>query len=315
MAYHQTRPAMVRRAEKMEWDMRKFLLAGAATLALAACSQQKTQEPAPQETRGAEMAGDAATSSSEGKAGAEAGAPPAIDANVAPGVAFDFSYTFALPERRIAETQEGHARMCAKLGISRCRVTSLNFEKQRDGEVNAMLAFRIDPALALGFGRDATALVEESDGKLETSVARGEDVGSQIVEGDKSAAQLRADLKRIEAQLAIPKLSGEVKQRLLEEQREIRQRLEQLSSTRGQQVEDLATTPVVFNYEPSEAIMGFDRGSAAQTGLSAGMASFSAMLSVVAFAAGAFGPWLLLGGAAFWAWRRFGKKKTATPAE
>lgn len=37
---------MVRRAEKMEWDMRKFLLAGAATLALAACSQQKSQEPA-----------------------------------------------------------------------------------------------------------------------------------------------------------------------------------------------------------------------------------------------------------------------------
>lgn len=308
---------MVRRAEKMEWDMRKFLLAGAATLALAACSQQKSQEPAPQETSRApqDMAADAVTSASEGKADAEAGAPPEIDANVAPGVAFDFSYTFALPEKRIAEVQEGHARMCAKLGISRCRVTSLNFEKQRDGEVNAMLAFRIDPALALSFGRDATELVEESDGKLETSVARGEDVGSQIVEGDKSAAQLRADLKRIEAQLAIPKLSGEVKQRLLEEQREIRQRLERLSSTRGQQVEDLATTPVIFNYEPSEAIMGFDRGSAAQTGLSAGVASFSAMLSVVAFAAGAFAPWLLLGGAAFWAWRRFGKKKTATPIE
>lgn len=308
---------MVRRAEKMEWDMRKFLLAGAATLALAACSQQKSQEPAPQETRGSpqDMAADAVSAASEGKAESEAGAPPEIDANVAPGVAFDFSYTFALPEKRIAEAQEGHARMCAKLGISRCRVTSLNFEKQRDGEVNAMLAFRIDPALALSFGRDATELVEESDGKLETSVARGEDVGSQIVEGDKSAAQLRADLKRIEAQLAIPKLSGEVKQRLLEEQREIRQRLERLSSTRGRQVEDLATTPVVFNYEPSEAIMGFDRGSAAQTGLSAGMASFSAMLSVVAFAAGAFGPWLLLGAAAFWAWRRVGKKKMATPVE
>lgn len=288
-------------------------------LALAACSQKSEEAPAASDAAeiAADAAADATSSAKLDSAGAEreAGAPPELDANVAPGVAFDFSYTFSLPEAKIAAAQEAHARQCGKLGIARCRVTSLNFEKQRDGDVQAMLAFRIDPALALSFGRDATEIVEEADGKLETSVARGEDVGTQIVEGDKTASQLRADLSRIDAQLAIPKLSAEVKQRLLSEQREIKQRLAELGNTRGQQVEDLATTPVVFNYEPSGAILGFDRGSAAQTGLSASSTSFAAMLSVLAFAAGAFGPWILVGGLAFWAWRRFGKKKAVTPPE
>lgn len=39
------------------------------------------------------MAADAVSAASEGKVESEAGAPPEIDANVAPGVAFDFSYT------------------------------------------------------------------------------------------------------------------------------------------------------------------------------------------------------------------------------
>lgn len=293
--------------------MKRILITSVAVLALAACSQQKSEEAAPAETNAPKLDVQADATASRATAEGEAGAPPEIDTNVAPGVAFDFNYSFSLPEKQIAETQEAHARLCGKLGISRCRVTSLTFEKERNGEINAMMAFRIDPALALTFGRDATEIVEQADGKLETSVARGEDVGSQIVEGDKSANQLSADLKRIEAQLAIPKLSNDVKQRLLEEQRSIKQRLEDLSSTRDNQVEDLATTPIVFHYEPSRAMLGFDRGTAAQTGLSAGAASFSAMLSMLAFAAGAFGPWVLLAGGAFWAWRRFGKKKTVNP--
>ena len=99
----------------------------------------------------------------------------------------------------------------------------------------------------------------------------------------------------------------------MDEARDIRNEIANLKSTRDDQVESLSTTPVVFTYEPSEAVMGFERGSAVQTGLSAGGASLGAITTALAFALGAFGPWLLLGSAGFWVWRRFRVAKIVTP--
>ena len=289
--------------------MKRTLMAATALLALSACGQKQEAAGSKEDWAPAAME----TSSADASADSEAGALPKIDASIAPGVAFDFSYAFSLPEAKIAEAQEGHAALCGRLGVSRCRVTGLNFSKERGGEVSAMMAFKLDPAIALSFGRDATELVERADGTLETSNVKGEDVGSTIVAGDKSADGLRADLKRIEAQLAIPKLSSSVRQQLMEEARDIRNQIANLKSSRDDQVESLATTPVIFTYEPSEAVLGFQRGSAVQTGLSAGATSMSAVMTTLAFVLGAFGPWLLLGGVGFWAWRRFRTAKKAPP--
>ena len=289
--------------------MKKMLLAGAALLILSACGQQTSNQAATE----APAAMDASEGTADAVASSEAGAPPRIDANVAPGVAFDFDYAFSLPEAKIAEAQVGHARLCGALGVSRCRVTGLQFSKERDGAVNASMSFKLDPALALSFGRDATELVERADGSLETSNVRGQDAGTAIVEGDRTADQLRADLKRIEVQLALPKLSAQVRQELLSEARDIRNRLASIKSDRDDKVDSLATTPVSFSYEPSETVMGFQRGSAAQTGLAAGAASFGAITTVLAFVLGAFGPWIALGGLGFWLWRRTRKAKVVTP--
>ncbi len=290
--------------------MKKLLLAGVAMLAVTACSKS---EDAARREGSAVNATEFAPEAADASAGSETAgmSPPDIGQNVAPGVAFDFSYAFSLPEAKIAETQEAHAAQCSKLGISRCRVTGVTFTKKRGGDVDARLSFKIDPALALSFGRDATALVERADGQLETSNVTGEDVGTKIVEGDRSAVQLKADLARIDVQLKIPKLSPEVRQQLLQEAREIKARLAEIRSTRDDQVESLATTPLVFTYEPSESVLGFKRGSAVQTGLSAGASSWSAITTVVAFVLGAFGPWILLGGAGILTWRRFRKPKQA----
>jgi Domain of unknown function (DUF4349) len=241
--------------------------------------------------------------------------PPDIAATVAPGVAFDFNYAFSLPEAKIAQAQEAHAALCGKLGISRCRVTGLTFSKERDGDITANMAFKIDPALALSFGRDATDLVERVDGKLESSHVSGEDVGTAIVAGDKNAAQIRADLARINVQLAIPKLSSQVRQQLLEEARDLKSQLASIRSDRDDQVESLATTPVQFNYEPSEAVFGFQRGSAIQTGLSTGSASLGAMGTVLATVIGGFGPWLVLVGFGVWLFRRLRKPKPVASGE
>jgi Domain of unknown function (DUF4349) len=291
--------------------MKKMLLAGAALLAVTACSKAENDAPGAGASNASEVASDAATTSGAA-ADAKSETPPDIGQQVAPGVAFAFNYAFSLPEAKISATQEAHAALCARLGISRCRVTGLTFNKSRDGAIDARLAFKIDPALALSFGRDAGEIVERADGKLETSEVSGEDVGTKIVAGDKNAAALNADLARINVQLAIPKLSNEVRQQLLEEARDIKQQLAEHRSERGDQVESLATTPVQFTYEPSEAVLGFQRGSAVQTGLSAGAASFGALATALSFGLGAFGPWILLGGLMLWGFRRLRKARPAT---
>ena len=292
--------------------MKKFLFAGAAVLALSACGQKvEDRSAAPEMATSNDAQGPAtdASASSSDAAKELAEQPPGIDANVAPGVAFDYRYAFSLPEVQIARVQEEHAALCSKLGAGNCRVTGLTFTKERDGKIDANMQFKLNPALALRFGRDATDLVARAEGKLETSAVAGEDVGSQIVDGDKSALGIKAELAKIDAQLKIPGLSKDVRSRLVDQASDLRAQLRALSSQRDGNVESLATTPMVFTYEAGEAVMGFERGSAVQTGLTAGARSMEAITTSIAFLLGAFGPWLLLVGAGFWGWRRFGKAK------
>ena len=225
--------------------------------------------------------------------------PPAIDPSVAPGVAFDFRYSFSLPEKQIALVQEAHASLCGRLGATRCRVTGLNFEKVRNGEVKASTTFLLDPALALGFAKDATAIVERSDGTLATSQVTGENAGKAIVANDKTADGIKAELAKIEAQLRIPGLSRSARGDLVTRSGELRGQLRELATDRDSKVESLATTPVAFDYEV--AAPGFAFETTLREGLNASTTSFAALLSFIALSLGLAGPWLLLAGGAWWA--------------
>lgn len=276
------------------------LLLVSGCLLLAGCSKSENQK-APSATSQATESATADT----------ANGPPGIDSKVAPGVAFDFRYGFSLPERQIAAAQEEHATLCGRLGAAHCRVTGVNFEKARGGGVQADMAFLLDPAMALAFGRDATALVEKTDGTLATSEVRGEDVGKSIVANDKSADAIRAELAKIDAQLRIPGLSKEARGRLVGQSGELRAQLRALDLDRGAKVESLATTPVVFIYEV--APVGIT--DSLKQGLSAGTASTGTMLNLLALALGTFGPWAVLVGAGWLAIRRLRRKPLATTVE
>jgi hypothetical protein len=218
-------------------------------------------------------------------------------------VAFDFRYGFSLPERRIASVQEEHAALCGRLGITHCRVTGLSFRKVRDGDIAASTQFRLDPALALGFAKDATALVERAEGKLETSQVEGDDAGQAIVAGDKSADGVRAELAKVDAQLRIPGLSKDARSRLVAQSGEFRGQLRELATKRDANVESVATTPVNFDYEAS--VSGVALGDPLKQGLGASATSISALLSFLALALGVAGPWVLLVGAVWWAIRKW----------
>ncbi len=284
-------------------------------IAVAACSQKAAEQESNAGDVAAADTRSAAVSESAADAAGEA-SPPKISANVAPGVAFDYRYTFGLPAEKISAAQEGHAALCERLGIVHCRVTGMQYNKSGDGGIQASLAFRLDPAMAGSFARDATDLVEKADGSLTDSVINGEDVGSQIVEGDRTKVQIESELAKIDVQLKIPNLSKDVRGRLVEQQGELRGQLRALSGDRDAKVESLATTPVQFSYEANEAILGFDNRSSVQQALKTSSGSFQTMLSFLIIAIGALVPWALLAGAVFWIVRRLRPRKAAeAPAE
>jgi len=284
--------------------MKKSILL-AATL-LAACSQQNSPRRAEQPPANVRYEPD--TGMAEDNAAA-----PGVDVTAAPGVAFDYRYAFRLPANKISAVQEAHAQACEKLGIDKCRITGMRYRLVDQKDIEAMLALRLDPRLARQFGKDATGVVQKSDGMLVDQEITGEDVGSRIAAAGKSEAELRDELARIEAELSrkVPMIRGNVapqaavdRQSLLDRAEEIRRQLRDLGERKDSDKEALAGTPMVFNYGSGSVVPGFDVRSplrdALQTSGDNLIGGFAAILVIVLTLL----PWLLVATLAVWLFRR-----------
>jgi len=161
----------------------RILLLATACLGLAACGK------AP------DSASDSSTTEAQPRAVSErmapsydvapgttppAVAPGGIAVTAAPGVAFSYHYAFRLPSARIAAAQEAHAQACEKLGIARCRITGMRYRLLGENNVEAMLAFKLDPAIARAFGKNGIGVVEAAQGTLVDAEITGTDAGAEI---------------------------------------------------------------------------------------------------------------------------------------
>jgi Domain of unknown function (DUF4349) len=298
--------------------MKKSLIALPLLFSAVACSQQKAEDTA------ATDASSTMEIASEGQADVAArprsesadsvAAAPDIDTSVAPGVAFDFRYNFGLPSERIGGVQEEHAQACKKLGIAKCRVTGMDYKAGNGGDISAMLAFKVDPALATDFTRDAKKIVEQAEGELSNANLTGTDVGSNIAVTEANATEVKAELAKIETQIALPGISKEVRARLVEQTAELREQLRSLSQSKNADKVALTMTPVVFEYQTRHSIPGFNGGSPIAGAAAASVSSFVTMLQFIMVAIGVIAPWALFGGAVFWIVRRFRKKPVAIDA-
>ena len=244
--------------------MRRSL--GIMTLLLAAgCSQQPARETTP-EPRSADVQESAAPSSemsppppvstTDQRGMAPAG--PNVSPTAAPGVAFNYRYAFRLAPQRVGQVQEQHARACEQLGISRCRITGMRYRVVNDRDVEAMLAFKLDPSLARRFGQAGADLVTRSEGMLIESEITGTDVGTTIRAAGRNIEELTEELNRLEARLRQRGLSADEKSRLEYEAEQLRQQIRANRANREEQQESLATTPVVFQYGSGDLVPGFD---------------------------------------------------------
>jgi len=232
-----------------------LLLAGAA-----ACSQSGQRPPPPQSEQMSNATADVAAPEAMAAPGesqaSRAAAGPNVGPTAAPGVAFNYRYAFRLAAPRISEMQEQHAQMCERLTIARCRITGMYYRVVDDRNIEAMLAFKLDPSIARLFGRQGVEAVVRAEGMLTESEISGTDVGTSIRAAGRSLADLQADLARIEARLAGRIPSGQ-RESLEYEAQQLRDQIRALRDTRSEQQESLATTPMVFRYGSGDLVPGF----------------------------------------------------------
>jgi hypothetical protein len=222
----------------------------------AACNKSSPDRSAPESQAQAPQVSFEPSAPPPTAARASRDGGPNVGVTAAPGVAFNYNYVFSLPPTRIAEVQEQHAQACEHLTIARCRITGMFYRVNNAHNVEAMLAFKLDPAIARQFGREGAAAVTGAEGSLVESEITGTDVGTQIHAANRSIAEMQGDLQRIEAQLRAPNLDVDEKARLEDQAQQLREAIRAGSAQREEAQQTLATTPMVFRYTSGEPTLG-----------------------------------------------------------
>lgn len=288
--------------------MRRSLPFLVVLLATAACNRAPDHSAPPQPGGQPSHSADSAQAPAM-TGGASRDAGPNVGVTAAPGVAFNYDYEFRLPPTRIAEVQEQHAQMCERLTVARCRITGLFYRVNNDHDVEGMIAFKLDPAIARGFGREGVQSVVRAEGMLSESQITGTDVGAQIHETSRSIAELQADLTRIEAQLRQPNLAPEEKAELDGQAQQLREQIRAAGVEREDQQASLATTPMVFRYTSGEPTLGQSLADAGASFLDSAYVLLRVLIALL--------PWAVLA-ALVWAvvaYVRRGLRRRAVVAE
>lgn len=279
-----------------------------SALLVAGCGQQSERKESSRDLTTFDVTEETSTDSSMAPPPppppVSASRAPGIGVTAAPGVAFNYAYAFRLPSPRISPVQEAHAQMCEKLGLARCRITGMRYRLENERDISAMLALKLDPAIAREFGKQATQLVTRSEGMLVDQEISGVDAGASIAEANRTEARAQDDLARVEAELRRPGLSNATRDRLLAEAAELRAQTRSVAATRDADRESLARTPMVFNYGSGSLIPGFDTSSPIRDAWKDAVAMFLGAVGFIITLLGALLPWALLAGLALWIARR-----------
>jgi hypothetical protein len=258
-------------------------------LLLAACSgggdesRKTTTMDVQEELPAAEEAADASAMKA-----------PGIPASVAPNLAFEYRYAFKLPDDKIGAVQEEHAEACEVLGSARCQIVDMKYAQADENDVEAMLAFKLDPAIARKFGRDAIATVEKAEGVLADGNVTGTNVGGAIEDSQGRSALLQAQLERLEKRLTLKGLPPKERASLQDRAEDIRRELDNEGEGRRQGEVKLAMTPVQFTYTSDGGVPGFGKDNPFANAFDVSATSFATMVSFVLMVAGALAPWALL---------------------
>ena len=229
---------------------------------------------------------------------------PGIAPTAAPGVAFNYRYAFRLPANQIASVQEQHAAACEKLGLDRCRITGMRYRLINRSDIEGMLAFKLDPAIARRFGKQGIDSVAKAEGMLVDSEITGEDAGAAITLANRNEAGLAEELRKIEEQLARPGLKPAERAELQAQAQQLRQSIRANAASREERRESLATTPMTFAYGSGDLAPGFDTHPPLRKAIRDAADNFIGGASLLFVVVVTLLPWALLLALGWWAYRR-----------
>ncbi|KIU27081.1 hypothetical protein SR41_11495 [Sphingomonas melonis] len=229
---------------------------------------------------------------------------PGIAVTAAPGVAFNYRYGFRLPPRAIAAVQEAHASTCEKLGITRCRITGMDYRVVGENDIRGSLHFKLDPAIARAFGKRGIDIVQDAKGTLVSAEITGTDAAEAIERAGGTQAEAAAAVARADAALARTDASAEERAELQRQRAAAATAARDAAATAADNRASLARTPMTFDYESGDAVRGFDTSapltSALDTMVASGQVTLAVLLGIVAI----FGPPAIVFVIGLLLWRR-----------
>jgi len=283
-------------------------------LATTSCGKPAEQGSPPPRTEF--EADEAPASPAAERSRTDAATGPGISPTAAPGVAFNYRYSFRLPAERIAQVQEKHAQTCESLGVARCRIIGMRYRVVNENDIEAMLAFKLDPAIARRFGQQGVREVAAANGMLTESEITGTEVASAIRRAGRSISELTERLRQVEQQLARRNLSTDEHDRLDYEAQQLRQQIAAAQATREEQQDELANTPMVFNYGSGDLVPGFDQPPSLRRELERAVDNFLYGLTLLFVLVITLLPWALLGLFGWWVVRLIRRRyRPAAPVE
>ncbi len=217
-----------------------------------------------------------------------------VSPTAAPGVAWQYTYAFQLPDEAIDKVQERHASECEALGIARCRITGLRYSVSDDQAVSAMLEVKLAPNIARQFGKVAANDVRSAGGRLSSTEFTGEDTAPAQSETARSQSDLETRITDLEKQLANPSLKDSERAQLQSQLAEMRSRLAETRSKAAETQEKLASTPMTFNYYGKGGITGFAGRNPVMDAARSFVASLVTMITIVLQVLAVLLPWAVL---------------------
>lgn len=237
---------------------------------------------------------------------AEAPPVPGVTVTAAPGVAFDYRYAFSLAPTAIATAQEEHAQACERLGVNRCRITGMRYQLLGENDIQGMLAFKLDPAIAREFGKNGIAKVQAMKGRLVDAEISGKDAGEAIAQSTATRTAATAELKRVEARLTTRGVRENEAGELRTQRDNLRNTIAGSAADIAENRASLATTPMTFQYRSGDAVRGFDASAPITSALDTVVASTQTTVAIILGLVAVFGPPALALALLWLAWCRFG---------
>ena len=267
--------------------MQMKLLAGVMALALVGCSEKSSDETSVSSPANSE-------SPAAAEEAADTASAPRIGIEAAPGVAFDYAYTFRLADDRISKVQEEHAAACETLGVQRCRIVDVRYQLTDEKLVEAQTQFKLEPGIARKFGANAIASVEKAEGVLADASVAGEDVGTEILASQQRSAGSETEIARLEERLKAGGLDKRERAELLAQISQLRGQVGDERQNRRNGEARIAWTSVAFNYASDGGLPGIGHENPFASASETLMRSGSTALSFVLTLGAALLPWGIL---------------------